>query len=498
MMANKSYIKLMEGSFMKKISLLSLFILMLLYTTAYAKVNPPSNVNNYEISVELNISSKMLTGQEKITYYNNEGVSLNEIYFHLYPNAFKSRNTIPYYQDDFNNAFPEGFKPGCIDITGISCKSRKIIHEIQGKDSTILRLKLDKPLNINEKLELVINFKIVIPPSADRFGYYNNCYNFGNWYPVAAVYDESGWNLDPYYAVGDPFYSDVSNYTVKITVPQGYVVASSGDMTNLKYINKKKVYTFRAGSMRDFAWSASNKYIMHKKSVGGITLKSYYLKGHESKNSIAESAAEKSLNIYNSLYGKYPYKTYSIVDTNIIGGMEYPGIVFISRDLYNEDSSQRDLEAVVAHETAHQWWYGVVGDDEIDDAWLDESFATYSEALYYEKRYGTAAGTKYYQSSIVDSFNNMKNDVQGKEVIQKPLDEFKNWDDYVPMVYYKGAMMLDSIRKSVGDNTFFTILKSYYTKYQFKNARTIDFINTVKDVTKKDWSSFFDKWLYEK
>jgi aminopeptidase N len=178
--------------------------------------------------------------------------------------------------------------------------------------------------------------------------------------------------------------------------------------------------------------------------------------------------------------------------------MEYPGLTYIAEDYFSESKTLTSLESMIAHETAHQWWYGVVGNNEVDEAWLDESFATYSKRIYFEMRYGESTGKDFYDKNIMGKYKSKRSSIKGKETILRKLPEFVGWSDYGPLAYEKGAVMLQNIRDEVGDKKFFEILRTYFDKYKFKNADTEAFINVVERSTGKDWDAFFDKWLLNK
>lgn len=455
-------------------------------------VTKDRDINEYIIRAELDPSHRKLSAYEEVSYVNNENVSLDKIYFHLYPNAFRKKDTAPFIFSDFSSAYPQGFSPGYTDIKNISVDNKKISFNLISVDNTILEVILPHTLMPGDKINFLIYFDIKIPPASERFGVLDNIFNLGNWYPIAAVYDTTGWNLDPYYPVGDPFYSDVSNYNVRITVPEEYIIASTGNLKSEKITGNKKTYEFQESSVRDFALCISDKFVLEEKLVDGILLKCYFIKD---KNNFAINAAEKSIKSFNRLFGKYPNETYSVVETNFPSGMEYPGIVFIGSKYYKEKSLVSYLEAIIVHETAHQWWYGAVGNDQIDESWLDESLATYSEVIYYFYNYDSAKGKNYYQNYILDNYE--KNQIRGNidKSILKPLSEFNNWNDYGPLVYNKGAMMIHSIRNQLGDEVFFKFLRNYYSNYKFKNASTSDFIDVLENTTNKQWDEFFNKWL---
>ncbi len=486
---------------------ISIILILLLFISGCSqKTNLPSKKptavirekNLYNISVELDSAKKILKGREHIVYVNNESINLNNIYLHIYPNAYKKLETIPVPPEDYSSAFLSNFKPGYIDIIDISASDENLKYSIEGKDKTILNVSLNLPLKPKENIDIYLEFSITLPEIMDRLGYAEGTFNFGNWYPIAAVYDNSGWNLDPYYSMGDPFYSDVSDYLVKITVPRDYKVASTGEMISETAIPKKKVYIFKENSVRDFAWVASNGFEIDTKNVDGVIVKSYSINSPKYKRDAAMAAAENSIKIFNKAFGKYPYKTYSVAATNFISGMEYPGIVFINKEYYSKNGDDFYLDVTIAHETAHQWWYGVVGNDEVEEAWVDESLTSYSEVVYYEKLLGVGRGQEYFENEFSRVYNSYKGSFSNGETILRPVYDFKTSNDYALLVYYKGAVMLNELRNKVGDEAFYNIMKTYYEGYKFKNATTQDFIHVVENVTEKDWDSFFNKWLLEK
>lgn len=505
--------KILGGFFMKKFTTLALSLILsfslLLCSCANPQSTPASKssapnqtvISNktaepskYNINVKLNPEKRSLAGQEKVRYTNNSTSELKEVYFHIYPNAYKAEATSPTSFAGLNNMYPNGFNPGSLEVSEIQSGESKLNYEIQGEDKTILKIILPKSISSGESVDISMNFSVIIPEASDRFGVLDNCFNFGNWYPIAAVYDETGWNLDPYYKIGDPFYSDASSYDVHITVPKAYTVAATGEPAAEKINGSEKTYNFKEEKVRDFAFVTSNKFTIEQKVVDGINVKCFFLTENKENNAIAMMAAENSIKRFNELYGKYPYKNFSVVETNFGTGMEYPQLVYIGQQYYTSTKQIPELELVIVHETAHQWWYNTVGNDEIDEAWLDESFATYSEGAYFEKKNNSRA----YFDNIVKSYTGSERGISGSKVVLRPVSKFQGWNDYGPLVYRKGASMLYELRKEVGDENFSKIMQTYYDKYKFKNAKTKDFIAVVEEVTNKKWNNFFDKWLLDK
>jgi aminopeptidase N len=320
-----------------------------------------------------------------------------------------------------------------------------------------------------------------------------------NWYPVVCVYDDEGWNLDPYYPIGDPFYSDTANYRVDITVPQEYKIAATGQVVEEVAQEAEKSISVDAKAVRDFAWIASDKFQVSKEKVGDTIVYSYHYTPEGGVEALDYAAS--ALEIFNNLFGKYPYSQLSVVQSDFfIGGMEYPNLVMIDGTLYS-DGNLNWLEIITVHEVAHQWWYGLVGNDQVDEPWLDESLTEYSTVLYYGQRYGAEEEQRKYEELISKGkyqlFQIYTADHDIDETIDRPIHKFDNWIVYDSLVYGKGAIMFYELRKEMGDDTFFEVLREYFNSNQFKNASPKDLMDACKKVTGKEWNSFFDKWLYD-
>lgn len=457
-------------------------------------------INEYDIDIVFNPEDKTYTGKQNVRFVNNENVELDRVYFHLYPNAFRSKETAPFLFDSFNSAYPNGFKPGYIDITKVTLDDDKVNNANFVVDETILKIPFKKALKPGESIDIYMEYTVVMPPAQDRFGYGDKTFNFGNWYPVVAVFDETGWNLDKYYTIGDPFYSDTSNYNVTIEAPKEYIIATSGNVLSKKEKKDNIVWDIEAKLMRDFAWVTSKDFIVHEKDVDGTLVKTYFLEENEDVMNYANEAAYNSIKTFNSVFGKYPYGQYSVVATSFPSGMEYPGIVFIGESAYNLRSSDW-LRVVIIHETGHQWWYSVVGNDEIDEAWLDESLTTYSEVVYFDEVFSESAGENYYTQRIKNSYDRRVDEVRvlsGNERVLKPLKDFKNWTDYGALVYTKGAMFIHEIESKYGEEVLYNIFKEYFNEYRFLNATTEDFIKVCENVTGDDFTEMANEWLYDK
>jgi aminopeptidase N len=270
-------------------------------------------------------------------------------------------------------------------------------------------------------------------------------------------------------------------------------VASTGKIVEERTLESKKVYTMSAMNTRDFALVLSDQYNVKTEQVNGKTLSYYY---HNDKTPTESFAvAKESFAYYEKTFGEYPYETYAIAQTGFcMGGMEYPALVMVSDTLKKEE-----LARVIAHETAHQWWYAVVGSDQIENAWQDEGLAEYSTVTFFEnyEKYGFTREDIVTQSiKEYRSYYDVYGSVLGRTDTRmtRHLKEYISDYEYRCISYDKSLVMFDTLRKSVGDKKFFSSLKKYYADNAFKIAKPETLIGSFEK-NGLDVAGFFDSFL---
>ncbi len=456
-------------------------------------------LNSYEISVDFDPTAGMLYCNQSIVYINRTDKDITHLYFHLYPNAYKYEDKAVFPQEDMHRAYPSGFSSGYLELEEVTVNGSGCPYTIGGYSENLLMLVLDDSLAPGESTVIGMKYRVKLPHCLGRFGYGDHTYKAANWYPIACVYDKNGWNLDRYYPIGDPFYSEAANYHVTIRAPGEYIIAATGDILSRREKDGIATWTIKALAVRDFAWVTSDRFKVLSRKVGKTMVHSYYFSSNGDK---ALDYGASAIEVFNDAFGEYPYKQFSIVEADFyIGGMEYPNLVMIDHSLYAQ-GALKWLELIIAHETAHQWWYGLVGNNQIRDAWLDEGLTEYSTVLYYGLRYGREKEDQMYREEIamgkyryIQELARSEPDID--QTIHKAAYEFPDWYVYDALVYGKGAVMFHGIRKRIGDEKFFEVLKKYHEKYRFTNADKDDLISLINSVTGRDWEEYFNKWLYD-
>ncbi len=452
-------------------------------------------LNHYKIETVFDDESMSLKGSQTITFKNKLNDDFENIYFHIYPNIFKNKKHIPFEEEEMQYAYPNGFNPGWIEIIDIKEKNQRLYYKVMGDGETVLRVTPQMPIKPGEEREFLIEFEVKLPNVVARMGYGDNTINITNWFPILAVYDQQGWNLDPYYAIGDPFYSEVASYDISIEVPSDYIIATTGNIVKQQSSKKNKTrYKMSAEKVRNFAMILSKKFDVKTANVDGITVNSYTLEGQKSEEAL--QVALDSVAIFNKIFGKYPYQQLSVVASDFfLGGMEYPNLVMIGNQLYRLEEDF-PLEYVIAHEIAHQWWYGIVGNNEVTEPWLDEALTEYSTLLYFEEKYGSHIKEQIFEKMIKAQYENflaLKTD-KGEGILRS-LKDFDDSLEYSSIVYSRGALFVEALRSEMGDKNFYRALREYYQRYQFQNVTTMDFYNIFEKNTDKKLKPLFQEWL---
>ena len=444
-----------------------------------------STLNYYQIEASLDPETSTITATQTIEYTNNEELDLTEIYLHLYPNAF-TKDSQP---NLFGNSDEKSDLTGKIEITSLLIDG----NDIGFKDGpTTTSIEIDYAFMKNETYSIELDYIVSISSTSERFGIVKDIYNLGNWYPILAVYDEDGWNVDPYLSIGDPFYSDMSNYDIKMTVPKDYIVAGSGYIEKIENHKDEISYYFRADRMRDFAFVISDQFEYKKAQVNDTTVYLYYPKSVKKHKWLddAMSFSLEAISSFEETIGDYPYKTYSVVLTNFPSGMEYPGLVLISKGYLLE--SIHALRTVIVHETAHQWFYGLIGDDEIDEGWIDEGLTSFFTA-YFEIQY---TGEYYYEDTMSRYQHRVEEYGFDNIIVAKSAKDFDDWGDYGVAAYSKPALMYDEIYRTYGDEKMQAFAKYLYEHYAYGILKEEDLREALNVIFGDEINYLLDTWLY--
>lgn len=445
------------------------------------------NLTTYKIAGVYDENSHTLTCTQEVEYVNNSDNLLSCVKFFLYPNSFKE---VAVSSAHLERAYPNGESFGNINFTSIMADGSECEYSVSD-EGNILTVQIDE-IFPEESVSIFLEYVVTLANINHRLGYGENTINFGNFYPIACVY-ENGFVENDFASNGDPFYSDIANYEVSLTFNEKYTLATSGEVTSEKLENGKKEVKIKGEKLRDFCFVLSDKFEMISNEINGVKVNYYYYDDDKATQNLETACL--ALSTFSDLFGEYPYKELNIVKTNFcFGGMEYPNLVYISDAVTDLET----YEYVIVHEIAHQWWYSVVGNNEFSEAWLDESLTEYSTLLFYEKtgRGDYASMTSGALNSyrlFVEVYEGVRGDVD--ESMNRNLSSFSTEPEYVNCVYTKGVLLFDSLRAMLGDNKFFKCLENYFDDYAFKNSSSAKLIESFSKTARMDLEGYFNSWL---
>jgi hypothetical protein len=431
-----------------------------------------------------------IQGRVEITYRNHTGISLDTIYLRLYPNALE---------------YAEGeLKVIRSTVNGESAPGSF------SQDDTLYSIPLDAPLDENESARITATFETVIPTDPRQsFGMFKydtstNTYLLAHWLPLLAGWDaEYGWNTGPVSINGDPIYTEAAVFNVAIIAPPQLVLVTSGSLIDQEVDDDETLSHLASGPSRDFVMAASPDFEVQSTEVGETTVRSYALpRSQLGATRVLESGAS-ALEIYSDLIGKYPYEELDLVQADVgngAGGVEFPGLAFIGSDFYDSDELSPGppgfLDFVVVHEVAHQWFYGVVGNNQYQHAFLDESLANYLSIVYYAAEYGATEANRQANIELRLGYFDLLFD-SGDQVVDQPTDAFPTMRAYGRIIYGKGALAFMELRREIGTDAFFAALQQYYEDFAFEIAQPDDLKSAFEAASGQDLDEFWTHWFEE-
>jgi hypothetical protein len=498
---------------------------------------------NYKINVSLDDSKHELNAFETITYINNSTKTLNYIYFHLWPNAYKKYNTALGNQKLEEHSTLLYHAPdnilGYIDGLEFKVNDEPLEWYYDRKNEDICQVFLLDPLQPGDSVTITTPFNVKIPKGIfSRLGHMGQSYQITQWYPKPAVYDKDGWHQMPYLDQGE-FYSEYGTFDVFITLPKNYVVGATGDLVNreqeLKWLNEiaektvqkdsfdyydmsfpisdaqTKTLHYHQEQVHDFAWFADKRYHVLKGEVELPHTKRKVTTWAMFTNNEAD-LWKKSIEYLNdatyyySLWnGDYPYNQVTAVDGALTagGGMEYPNVTVIG-----ESGNDFGLETVIMHEVGHNWFYGILGSNERAHPWMDEGINSMNENRYIETKYPNrklVGSDSLSQNAPFKWFDFSQYKHKASYEIAYLVNQRRNLDqpiefdaaeytslNYGGIVYSKTAIAFDYLMAYLGEDVYDKCMQRYFNEWKFKHPQPEDLRKIFEEETNKDLDWFFD------
>jgi hypothetical protein len=395
--------------------------------------------------------------------------------------------------DELNLVVQSNWRPDTFRLTAISWQDGAPIDNFS-LDGILLRVPLRDPFEPGETLHISLAYEINIPPimtsedfGPNPFGYTTRQTNLTDWYPFVPPYtDGEGWLVHKPWYYGEHLVYPAADFEVIIQLenaPANTVIAASA-----RDVSDGNLHHYLLEGARNFVWSVSPEYRVFQVVVGDTTVLGYAFPYDVGSGAVAFKTTAEALALYNQIFGLYPFETMTVVQADFDHGMEYSGLFFLSRAFYSiyDGTPSTFLVSIAAHETAHQWWYGLVGNDQAMEPWLDEALCTYSEKLFYEKLY--PASLDWWEKYRIEYYEPVG-------WVDSTIYNTQGYRPYRDAVYLNGANFLDELRTLVGEEAFFSFLQDYLACNTSRLANADDFFAILREHSDADWNTLLSSYF---
>lgn len=461
------------------------------------KAEAIKNQHEYNLNVVLDDEKKSLNIEQKLLFNNFSKNSLNEVKLNIYGNAYRSDakyKVSPVYLEE---TFPNGLSFGNVDITQVKVNKSEIKINVLGDDQNLLVVNLNEPLKQGDKVEIEVSYSINLANIRHRLGYADNVFTLANFYLSPCYLNEDGTFFENhYYDYGDPFCENLAKFDVNFTLKKGFNVFSSGELVNeIENLDNTKTLTLKSELTRSFAIIASNELKSVQKTVGNTKIVYAYLTDEKPQTTL--SVAVDAFKTFSSTFGELNKKSIVVVESfYAFGGMEFSNLVLVTSKALNDHNN---FENIVVHELAHEWWYDVVGNNQVLEPLLDEGLTEFSAMYYVFKKQGLTAlreiAAKNLNSHIL--FLDLEKNLYDKvdESLNRGLNDFKTGGEYSQIIYVRGSLMFYNLFELLGEKKFDKALKLYFEKNQYKTASINNLVGAFNSVAKYNLKNYFENWL---
>ena len=489
-----------------KYFILSLFSLLIFTACGTAEqpikaVNKMSNATSgywqqhvdYAMEIDMDVNNYQYQGKQKLVYTNNSPDVINNVYYHLFFNAFQPGSEMDVRSRTIKDPDPrvgdrisklEPNEIGYIKVNSLEQNGTSITYKTVG---TVLEVQLAQPIQPGEKVTFDMDFDAQVPVQIRRSGRNSKegvALSMSQWYPKLAEYDDEGWHADPY--IGREFHGVWGDFDVKLTIDETYIVGGTGYLQGEPTeTSGKKTHHFKAPKVHDFTWAADPDYIHDTLQMPNGPLLHFYYKSTLEQQYLdnwkkLQSDTAELMNFFNEAIGEYPYDQYSVIQGGD-GGMEYAMSTLITGE-----RNYGSLLGVTAHELAHKWFQFLLASNESKHEWMDEGFTTYISTLameIFKEEKSEKPLARAYGSYIALANSGFE------QPLTTHSDRYEFNQAYGAAAYSKGAVFLAQLGYVIGEDNLDKTIKKYYEDFKFKHPKPFDIIRTAERITdlELDW-----------
>ena len=503
-------------------------------SSAQAREAPPeTKTSNYTIQVKLLPEQRLLTAIQVVEWRNATRKPTGELWFHLYWNAWLNNRSTWLREDSLRSRPRSSLRnplPGDWSYNQVESLKVKARGASQGSDRTsamyfasaddgnkndrtVLVVPLEQPVQPGEAIKIYIEWKAKIPRTFARTGFRGNFFFIAHWFPKLGVFQADGfWNCRQFHAATE-FFSDYGNYDVRMTVPTGWKVGATGvELGVTVNPDGTSTHRYQQNNVHDFAWTTSPDYreARHRfdhPNLKSVDIRLLYQPEHQGQVDRHFQATKAALKYYGLWFGEYPYGHLTVVDPasrSGARGMEYPTLYTCGTRYLNPLGSGAP-EGVTIHEAGHQFWYGLVGNNEFEHAWLDEGINTFATARVFEMVYGKRAHlsrffqgffpiiTPEIQSGRIQNSRRHRYLAAARGEIQATPSYLYHPSTASATSYTKTALWMLALERRLGWDVLKQILATFFEQSRFRHPDPADFFQVANQVSGQDLNPFFEQ-----
>jgi peptidase M1-like protein len=489
-------------------------------------ISPPLSPRNanYTITARLDPATRTITGTETIKWRNITSRPAADLQFHLYWNAWKNTRSTFMRERALSGGGDDRRRPdewSHIDITSMTVDgiertaSTRFIapDDDNSDDETVMSVPLTRPIDPGGSVDIVVSWDAHVPRTFARTGAIGNFFFIAQWFPKLGVLQDAGWNCHQFHA-GTEFFSDYGVYDVSLTVPAGWPVGATGVQRERRdNADGSATHRYYQEDVHDFVWTTSPDYLVRTArfdhpQLPGVEMRLLLQPEHAAQADRHFEATRTTLKYYGEWFGPYPYGHITIIDPAFqsgAGGMEYPTL-FTAGTRWIAPAGVTTPEGVTIHEAGHQFWYGIVGNNEFEDAWMDEGFNTFSTARAVAQVYDpNFLALRYFGGfvpwvvrDIALSRETEGNRLSGYRRDAKSDVQATPSYRYFPstggsITYNKTALWLNTMERMLGWTTVQRIMSAHFAAWKFKHPAPADFFAIATKVSGEDLNWYFDQ-----
>jgi hypothetical protein len=472
-------------------------------------------IANYRIDATLDWPNKVVEGQEQLTWRNTGTAPTGEFPLHLYLNAFKGPQSRFFKESGGRIGSPaKGWEPaeasswGYCRLLSVRLEDRELQGHF-GEDETVYWVRLPRQVAPGETIRLDVAWESQFPKVQQRSGWSGDFLMGSQWFPKAGVYQGSTWTCQAYHFFTE-FFADFGTYDVNLSLPNALLLAHTGTLTNFKSQEditpdpKRKlnvIWKLHAEDVHDFAFA-----VMPQASWGyrafeyrGIQVFCYFQPDRSGGFERQRQAVQVALKHAGEWYFPYPYPVLTVVQVpdgaEGADGMEYPTLVTATGSRFDPLGLRFVPEGVTVHELGHQWFYGMLASNEVDEPWLDEGLTNWFthkamergyQALFTSRRFQVATDAPdwvgYWLNPSVDP-------------LAQAGFKTRDFNSYYTMAYSKPTMVLNQLEAMLGRPMMEQVMQAYAREMAFRHPTGHDLKRIAEKVSGRDLGAFWHDFV---